>query len=107
VDQFLEEVYAIPNSTAVRSLYVPSQVLKRGDSVLLTSLLMMSGELEMSAVAMIKMIQSADAQPAGLFALISVGRDWQPSIQKLANCAIETVMEIGNLDARKAQGIAG
>jgi adenine/guanine phosphoribosyltransferase-like PRPP-binding protein len=101
-DPALEEVYAAPNSTALRSLYIPSRALRRGDIVLVISLLMATGELEMSAVAMIKMIQSAVAQPAGLFALISVGRDWRPSIQKLTNCPIETVMEIGSLPAENA-----
>jgi len=56
----------------------------------------------MSAAAMIKMIQSAGAQPAGLFTLISVGRDWRPSIQKLVNYPIETVMELGSPPAEIA-----
>jgi adenine/guanine phosphoribosyltransferase-like PRPP-binding protein len=94
-DHFVEESYSISPSDPVRSLYIPSMMIRRGDYFLIVYDLMTSGEREMCTIAMTKMIKSAGAQVAGFFSLVSIGQAWKASVKEISGCEkIETVLQV-------------
>lgn len=95
VSQFIEKAYSTSSVDAVKHLYIPSEMVKREDRFLVVYDIMASGEREICATAMIKMIQSVGAKVSGFFTLISIGHDWKTLIQKESECErIETILQI-------------
>jgi adenine/guanine phosphoribosyltransferase-like PRPP-binding protein len=95
VNQFIEESYSTSSADRVRSLYIPSEIIRRGDRFLIVYDIMASGEREMCATSIIKMIQSVGARVSGFFTLVSIGQEWKASVQKYSECEkIESIIQV-------------
>ncbi len=81
VHDFIEETYIPSNSAVMMALYIPKGVIRKGDSVLIVDDIIRTGETQR---ALINLISKAKAEVSGIFALVSVGDDWErtESLQK-------------------------
>ena len=77
VKSFLEEAYVTSNSAVMTTLYVPKDLIRRGDGVIIVDDIMRSGETQR---ALINLIQKARAEVAGVFVIIAVGDEWKRKI---------------------------
>jgi adenine/guanine phosphoribosyltransferase-like PRPP-binding protein len=92
---FQKEVYAISPTMPLRTLYIPSSMVRRRDIFLIIFDLMAPGERETLAATMIKMVQST-AKVTGIFALISVGDGWKKRMQQVnKTLEIRTGLQVG------------
>src|SRR3989337_2086516 len=74
VPAFIEETFALKDSGVTKTLYIPRDVIKRRDSVLIVDDMIKSGE---EMVALVNMVHKAKAEVSGVYSLIAVGDEWQ------------------------------
>jgi len=91
VPAFIEETFALKDSGVTKTLYVPRDVLKRRDSVLIVDDMMKTGE---EIVALINIVHKAKAEVSGIYSLIAVGDEWQKKINLPKDCPIEVVTKL-------------
>jgi len=91
VPAFLEETFALKDSGVTKTLYIPRDVLKRRDSVLIVDDMMKTGE---EMVALINIVHKAKAEVSGVYSLIAVGDEWQKKINLPKDCPVEVVTKL-------------
>lgn len=91
VREFIEEVYIPANTAVMISLYVPRGVIRRGDSVLIVDDIIDSGETQ---EALIKIIERARGEAAGIYALVAVGDEWKTKLGQKVRCPIEVILQV-------------
>jgi len=91
VPAFLEETFALKDSGVTKTLYVPRDVLKRRDSVLIVDDMIKTGE---EMVALVNLVHKAKAEVSGVYSLIAVGDEWQKKINLPKDCPLEVVTKL-------------
>jgi adenine/guanine phosphoribosyltransferase-like PRPP-binding protein len=91
VPAFIEETFALKDSGVTKTLYIPRDVIKRRDSVLIVDDMVKTGE-EMAAL--VNMVHKAKAEVSGMYALIAVGDEWQKKMNLPKDCPIEVVTRL-------------
>ena len=91
VPAFIEETFALKDSGVTKTLYIPRDVLKRRDSVLIVDDMVKTGE-EMAAL--VNMVHKAKAEVSGMYALIAVGDEWQKKMNLPKDCPVEVVTRL-------------
>jgi adenine/guanine phosphoribosyltransferase-like PRPP-binding protein len=89
VKAFLEETYILGKDSGVTvTLYVPKDVVKKRDSVLVVDDMIKSGETQ---EALVTLVRKAKAEISGVFSLIAVGDEWKKRLKFGNNAPIEVV----------------
>ncbi len=91
VGEFIEEVYIPSKSAMMMSFYVPRNMFRKGDCVLIVDDVIDSGETQR---ALINIVRKAKAEVVGIYSLISIGREWKDKIEETTNCPIEVAYEV-------------
>jgi adenine phosphoribosyltransferase/purine operon repressor len=91
VPAFLEETFALKDSGVTKTLYIPRDVVKRRDSVLIVDDMVKTGE---EMVALVNMVHKAKAEVSGVYALIAVGDEWQKKMNLPKDCPVEVVTRL-------------
>jgi len=91
VPAFLEETYVLRDSGVTMTLYVPRDVLKRRDSVLIVDDMIKTGETQ---AALVNLVKKARAEVSGIYSLIAVGDDWQTKISLPKGSPVEVVTKL-------------
>jgi adenine phosphoribosyltransferase len=91
VPAFIEETFALKDSGVTKTLYIPRDVVKRRDSVLIVDDMVKTGE-EMAAL--VNMVHKAKAEVSGVYALIAVGDEWQKKVNLPKDCPVEVVTRL-------------
>ncbi len=74
VKKFIEEVVKITEAAIEFELYVPKELLKRGDDILIVDDIIRDGAQQ---YALLKIIKKARAEVVGIFTLIAIGDRWR------------------------------
>ena len=89
VKAFLEETYVLGRDSGVTmTLYIPKDVIKKRDSVLIVDDMIKTGETQ---AALVNLVRKAKAEISGVFSLISVGEEWKKKLKLLGECPIEVI----------------
>jgi adenine/guanine phosphoribosyltransferase-like PRPP-binding protein len=89
VKAFLEETYVLLKGSGVtNTLYIPKEVIKKRDSVLIVDDMIKSGETQ---AALVSLVRKAKAELSGVFSLIAVGEDWKKTLKLSGECPIEMI----------------
>jgi len=91
VTAFLEETYALRDSGVTMTLYVPKNIIKRRDSVLIVDDMIKTGETQN---ALVNIVRKARAELAGIFSLIAIGEDWRKGLNIPKNCPVEVITKM-------------
>jgi purine operon repressor len=91
VSSFIEETYSLDVSGHMMTLYLPRDVVKKKDSVLVVDDVIKSGETQL---ALLKLVEKAKAEVSGVFAMISVGNTWKQKMNIPKSCQVEVILEI-------------
>jgi adenine/guanine phosphoribosyltransferase-like PRPP-binding protein len=91
VPAFIEETFALKDSGVTKTLYIPRDVVKRRDSVLIVDDMVKTGE---EMVALVNMVHKAKAEVSGVYALIAVGDEWQKKMNLPKDCPVEVVTRL-------------
>jgi adenine/guanine phosphoribosyltransferase-like PRPP-binding protein len=91
VPAFLEETYVLSDSGVTDTLYVPRDVIRKRDSVLIVDDMIKTGETQM---ALVNLIRKAKAETSGVFSLIAVGENWKKRLILPQGCPVEVVTQI-------------
>ena len=91
VSGFVEESYIPGNSAIVVTLYIPRNIIRRGDSVLIVDDVIKTGETHK---ALANIVGKCRAELTGIYALIAVGDKWRETLNSLGDCPIEVVLNI-------------
>jgi adenine phosphoribosyltransferase len=88
---FVEESYIPWNSAIVETLYIPRNIIRRGDSVLVVDDVIKTGETHR---AMANLVSKCRAELTGIYALIAVGDQWRETLSPLGDYPVEVVLTI-------------
>jgi purine operon repressor len=88
VTSFLEETYVLSGSGVTMTFYVPRDVIRKRDSVLIVDDMIKSGETQ---AALVSLVRKAKAEISGVFSLIAVGDEWKKQLNLPKDCPIEVV----------------
>jgi adenine phosphoribosyltransferase len=89
VKAFLEETYVLGRDSGVTlTLYIPREVIKKRDSVLIVDDMMKTGETQ---VALVNLVKKAKAEISGVFTLVAVGEEWKKRLKLSGECPIEVI----------------
>lgn len=88
---FIEESYIPSNSAIVVTLYIPRNIIKRGDSVLIVDDMVKTGETHL---ALANLVNKCRAELTGIYALVAVGDKWKETLGNLGDCQTEVVLTI-------------
>jgi len=88
VKAFLEETYALRDSGVTMTLYIPKDIIKKRDSVLIVDDMIKTGETQ---AALVNLIRKAKAEISGVFSLIAVGEEWKKKLKPSGECPIEVI----------------
>lgn len=91
VPAFLEETYVLSDSGVTDTLYVPRDIIRKRDSVLIVDDMIKTGETQM---ALVNLVRKAKAETSGVFSLIAVGEVWKKRLIVPQGCPIEVVTPI-------------
>jgi adenine/guanine phosphoribosyltransferase-like PRPP-binding protein len=91
VKEFIEVSYVPVDSGVITTFYVPREVLRRADSVLIVDDIIRTGETQR---ALIDLVTKVRAEVAGIFALVAVGDNWKKKLEVPPNCPVEILTEI-------------
>jgi adenine/guanine phosphoribosyltransferase-like PRPP-binding protein len=91
VRTFHEESYIPGDSALIMSLYIPRDLIRRGDSVLIVDDVVKTGETHR---ALVNLVAKARAEVAGIFVLIAVGASWKTKLRDATNFPVEVVLNI-------------
>jgi adenine phosphoribosyltransferase len=73
---------------ATITLYIPKDILKKRDSVLIVDDMIKSGETQ---VALVNLARKAKAEISGVFSLVAVGEEWKRKLKPSADFMIEVI----------------
>jgi adenine phosphoribosyltransferase len=89
VKAFIDETFILGKDSGVTvTLYIPKEIIKKRDSVLIVDDMIKSGETQ---EALINLVKKAKAEISGVFALIAVGDDWKRRLKVSGDAPIEIV----------------
>ncbi len=91
VSSFLEETYTLSGSGHTVTLYVPKNVIKKRDSVLVVDDVIKSGDTQL---ALLNLVKKAKADVSGIFAMIAVGDLWKKTMVLPQNCQLEIILKV-------------
>jgi len=91
VPAFLEETFVLKDSGVTQTFYVPRDVLKKRDSVLIVDDMIKTGDTQ---AALINIVKKAKAEVSGIYSLIAVGDAWQKKIDLPKDCPVEVVTKL-------------
>lgn len=74
IKKFIEEVVKINEAAIEFELYIPKELLKRGDDILIVDDIIRDGAQQ---YALLKIIKKARAEIVGIFTLIAIGDRWR------------------------------
>ncbi|MDK6028028.1 phosphoribosyltransferase family protein [Ignisphaera sp. 4213-co] len=77
--KFIEVSYVTRSPPEVVSLYLPEDVLEYGEKVLVVDDLVRSGR---TSAAVFELLKKAGTRPTGFYALVGIGDQWKPIIEK-------------------------
>jgi len=73
------------------TLYLPKDAMKRRDSILIIDDMIKTGETQ---AALVNLVRKARAEISGVYALISVGNEWQQKMNLPRGCPVEVVTKM-------------
>lgn len=82
VSNYYEVSYLSRDPPSVVNLYIPSNILERGDRVLIVDDLLRSGR---TSQALIRLIRKSKAAPIGLYAILAFGNKWYSVLEGEVN----------------------
>jgi adenine/guanine phosphoribosyltransferase-like PRPP-binding protein len=89
VKAFLEETYVLGRDTGVTmTLYIPKDIIKKRDSVLIVDDMIKTGETQ---AALVNLVRKAKAEISGVFSLIAVGEEWKKRLKLTGECPVEVI----------------
>ena len=89
VKAFLEETYVLGRgSGATMTLYVPKEIIKKRDSVLIVDDMIKTGETQ---AALVNLVRKAKAEISGIFSLVAVGEEWKKRLKATSESPIEVI----------------
>ncbi len=89
VKAFLDETYVLGKDSGVTvTLFIPKDVIKKRDSVLIVDDMIKSGETQ---EALAHLVKKAKAEISGVFSLIAVGEDWKERLKFGKDAPVEVV----------------
>jgi len=89
VKAFLEETYVLGRDSGVTmTLYIPKDIIKKRDSVLIVDDMIKTGETQ---AALVNLVRKAKAEISGVFSLIAVGEEWKKKLKLSGECPIEVI----------------
>lgn len=91
VPAFIEETYVLSDSGVTDTLYVPRDIIRKRDSVLIVDDTIKTGETQM---ALVNLVRKAKAETSGIFSLIAVGENWRKRLILPQGCPVEVVIQI-------------
>jgi len=91
VPAFLEETFVLKDSGVTQTFYVPRDVLKKRDSVLIVDDMIKTGETQ---AALVNIVHKAKAEVSGVYSLIAVGDAWQKKLTLPKDCPVEVVTKL-------------
>ncbi|MFQ5998106.1 MAG: phosphoribosyltransferase family protein [Candidatus Bathyarchaeia archaeon] len=91
VKDYMEESYVPTDSGVILTFYIPKDVLKRGDSVLIVDDIIRTGETQQ---ALLNLVGKMKADVAGIFAMVAVGKGWETHISTPPHMPIEILAAI-------------
>ena len=91
VPAFIEETYVLSDSGVTDTLYVPRDIIRKRDSVLIVDDTIKTGETQM---ALVNLVRKAKAETSGIFSLIAVGENWRKRLILPQGCPFEVVIQI-------------
>lgn len=91
VREFIEEMYILPRTGVIVSLYVPRGVIRKNDSILIVDDVIDSGEAQ---DALIRIVKRARGEVTGIFALVSIGDGWKEKLSTHDQFQVETILNV-------------
>jgi adenine phosphoribosyltransferase len=91
VPEFLEETYTLGSTGLLSTLYLPKDIIKKKDSVLIVDDMIKSGETQ---AALINLIHKAKAEVAGVYSLIAIGDEWKKKIILEKEDMVEVIIKL-------------
>jgi adenine/guanine phosphoribosyltransferase-like PRPP-binding protein len=89
VKAFLEETYVLGRDSGVTmTLYIPKDIIKKRDSVLIVDDMIKTGETQ---AALVNLVRKAKAEISGVFSLVAVGEEWKKKLKLSGECPIEVI----------------
>lgn len=89
VKTFIDETFIIGKDTGVTvTLYIPKEIIKKRDSVLVVDDMIKSGETQ---EALINLVKKSKAEISGVFSLIAVGEEWKKRLKPTESSPVEVV----------------
>ena len=89
VKAFLEETYVLGRDSGVTmTLYIPKEVIKKRDSVLIVDDMIKTGETQ---AALVNLVRKAKAEISGIFSLIAVGEEWKRRLKPTSESPVEVI----------------
>jgi adenine phosphoribosyltransferase len=86
---FLEETYVLGRDSGVTmTLYIPKEVIKKRDSILIVDDMIKTGDTQ---AALVNLVRKAKAEISGIFSLVAVGEDWKRKLKPSNDCPIEVI----------------
>ncbi|MCX8151306.1 MAG: phosphoribosyltransferase family protein [Candidatus Bathyarchaeota archaeon] len=92
VKAFLEETFILGKDSGVTvTLYIPKDIIKKRDSVLIVDDMIKSGETQ---EALVNLVKKSKAEISGIFSLIAVGENWKKHLKVTNESPVEVVTYI-------------
>jgi adenine phosphoribosyltransferase len=89
VKTFLEETYVLGRDSGVTmTLYIPKEIIKKRDSVLIVDDMIKTGETQ---EALVNLVRKAKAEISGVFSLVAVGEEWKKRLKATSEAPIEVI----------------
>jgi adenine phosphoribosyltransferase len=89
VKAFLEETYVLGRDSGVTmTLYIPKEIIKKRDSVLIVDDMIKTGETQ---AALVNLVRKAKAEISGIFTLVAVGEEWKKRLKSTSESPIEVI----------------
>jgi adenine/guanine phosphoribosyltransferase-like PRPP-binding protein len=92
VKAFLEETYILGRDSGVTvTMYIPKEVIKKKDSVLIVDDMIKSGETQ---EALVNLVKKSKAEVSGVFSLIAIGEEWKKHLKLGDDAPVEVVTHL-------------
>jgi len=91
VPSFIEETYTLSGSGYTVTLYVPTDAIKKRDSILVIDDIIKSGDTQ---YGLLNLVKKAKAEVSGIFAMIAVGDSWVKTMRIPEYCQVEIILQI-------------
>jgi len=88
VKAFLEETYVLRDSGVTMTLYIPKDVIKKRDSVLIVDDMIKTGDTQ---AALVTLVRKAKAEISGVFSIVAVGEEWKRKLKISGECPVEVI----------------